>query len=267
MVKAAYDSLKNPTALASKVARLEALVQGNQAQFGTLAKKALAGFPNGAGPATALSLAVSPTQHEKFANNLQKLVSDPANLNDFLSNKVQGLSNHFPQTDQSAKMAALRAVQFLQSKLPAKPKPSAFQDAQPTSPAELATFNRYRQAVQNPAILLKQAQHGLVTKETLEAVQTVYPKLFEQMQSELLNAAALHKKPVPFSQQQAVSAILGQPVNSQLTPPAIQASQASYNTPAPSGGPQQGSKPSPKGLGKLNVAGRTAPEFGTHEPD
>lgn len=101
-----------------------------------------------------------------------------------------GLTLTAPKLSGKVVTGATRAATFLQSKLPtplvntssftpnaARPVPSDF---------DLQTFARYYAAVANPLSVVRDLQRGQVTREQVEALQAVYPKLYESVRNAVL---------------------------------------------------------------------------------
>lgn len=259
--------LESPTSMMTGLAKIEQFVQKDGVKLVNGVKKVYSATPDIAGPATDLVMDKTPEAHEKFSNNLRQMIGNPQNLVDHVSGKTATLNTIAPQTGVHAQVAAMTAAKFLHDKLPAAGNPGTpFQPAQKPSKTEIATFNRYRQAVENPGILLAQAAKGIVSREALEAVQTVYPATMDKIRTEILKQASELKKGtiVPFATQQALSAILGHPLNSQLQPQSIQANQASFAGPTAestrqTSGPKAGNA---QGLASLTLGQRA--ETPTH---
>lgn len=85
----------------------------------------------------------------------------------------------------AAHQTALAAHNFLYEKMPKNPLPNPMNPDEPYKPSrsELASFNRYYAAVYDPASVLRNP-----TPEGLEALQTIYPALYNDM----IQAVASH---------------------------------------------------------------------------
>jgi hypothetical protein len=115
---------------------------------------------------------------------------------------------------------------FLQSKLPPRAPVGPFGRGVEPSAAELAQFHRYVDAVEDPKILLAQAAKGVLTPETIEAVQTVYPALFAKIQTTILDKISSYRGVVPYQQRLTISALLGgQDLDGTMNPAMIAATQ------------------------------------------
>lgn len=197
-------------------------------------------------------------QYKKTEAHLKDMASDPNRFSDALEQATKALHQVAPDMNGSLTLAAVRATQFLQSKLPTQNQPSQLTKPYEPSKSELAKFNRSLEIVEHPLNALKQLKDGTLTSETLEALHTVYPKLLNQMQQAIL--ANLNEKTVakmPYQAKIMASAFLGQDLSNSLSQQSIMSAQIQSAPQAPPGGagaprPKDKAGPSQKGLGKLD---------------
>jgi hypothetical protein len=107
---------------------------------------------------------------------------------------------------------------------------------------------------------LKEVAAGTLTNETMEALTAVHPQLLQEMREQVLSNMKLEKaKVLPYAQKIALSKFLGQPLDANLLPQAIQANQASFNLQlSQQSAPKEGRKTNSGGLGKIKLSTRTA---------
>lgn len=195
--------------------------------------------------------------YKKMESHLKDMGSDPNRFSDALEQATKALHDVASNTNSSLTLAAVRATQFLQSKLPTQNQPSVLTKPYEPSKSELAKFNRSVDIVEHPLNALKQLQDGTLTSETLEALHTVYPKLLNQMQQSIRNN--LNEKNVAKMSYQSkimISAFLGQDLSNSLSQPSIMSAQTQSAPQNPTSGPtaprpKDKVGPSQKGLGKL----------------
>lgn len=144
-----------------------------------------------------------------------------------------------------------RAVSFLASKVPQAPMRGPLAHKWTPSRSQIAKFARYYEAVQDPTVLLKQAAAGTLTREAIEAVQTVYPELYARMRQGLVDRMASRGVKVPARSRIALSMILGQDMDGRIG--MLAANQATHQ--APSQKQADTLKPAPS-AGKLTVSNR-----------
>ncbi len=174
-------------------------------------------------------------RQEAFRNisaNLSKLQTDPELMNTRLAKSTARIANAAPLVANEMQEALVRATTFLQTKLP-KPINSGsnemFQrEYQPTS-MELAKFERYLQTVEHPLSVMDDLEKGTLTSEHIEALQTVYPALYGQIQQEVLDQVASPAgQSMPYSKKVTLGILLNIPTDESLQSYAIQALQANF---------------------------------------
>ena len=198
-------------------------------------------------------------KYEKIQAHLKDMVANPDKFATSLQQNTQHLNDVAPNINSSLNMAMVRATQFLQSKLPAQNPSSPLTEPYKPSISELSKFNRYYDIVENPLDVLKQLKTGVLTTETLETLQTVYPKLLQQMQQNLrsqLNEKTVAK--MPYQSKIMASAFLGEDLSNSLSQMSIASAQVGGPQPQTAGPnaprPKNKAGPSQKGLGKLDQA-------------
>jgi hypothetical protein len=160
-----------------------------------------------------------------------------------LQTKTAGLADQ-PGLRTALIQQTLAAHNFLQGKLP-PPQPN-MHPLQPgkerlPSPLEIAKFGRYSSAVSDPLSVVSDMQRGRITREGVEALQAVYPQIYEQAKTAVL--AALHDRaqPMTWDQESQLSTLLGVPLSPLHEPKAMRAVQATYApTPPTPTGPTNG---------------------------
>lgn len=134
-----------------------------------------------------------------------------------------------PAASAQAAMTVLNAARFLDSKAPKSPyegMPPAVAPKWEPSPADLDRFNRYREAVESPARVLKNMAQGYISPEQVEAIQAVYPAMYADLQQKIGERLMMQKKPLTYPQRLALSAVLG-PTALGMTPQQVQVLQQS----------------------------------------
>lgn len=191
-------------------------------------------------------------KYEKRAERLRALATDPDKMSAALDQHTGGLQEHAPQTAQALGVTMTRAVAFLTSKLPPSIRPGPLEEPLPPTKSQLSVFHRYQEAVQNPLGVLQQARAGTLTPEAIEALQTVYPPLYDKLKGEIIGYLATNPK-LPYRSKLMLSMLLGKDLDGTLAPLAIARNQALFIRPPPmSKAPAQQSK----ALGKMNLHGR-----------
>jgi hypothetical protein len=195
-------------------------------------------------------------QYEKRTQMILSLAGNPQQMSAALSHQG-AIATHAPNTAQAMQIASSRGVAFLASKIPQRPPAGPLAAAWKPSQTEIALFNRYYEAVESPTTILKQASAGTLTPEAIDAVRTVHPALFAQMQQALLSKLSTTKT-VPYKSRLMLSLLLSQPVDGTTTQAAIAANQASMAAPPQSPTQQSGAiAPTQGGLSNLTLSNRS----------
>lgn len=122
---------------------------------------------------------------EKARKSYELVQTSPNVLVDkFVSNNKE-LIEAAPQTANALQQRIIAGVQFLQSKTPHKDQEYIGEKMEP-SRSELIKFNDYVEAVEKPQIVYDQLKQGYLNSNTLEALRTVYPKIYGSIQAEVL---------------------------------------------------------------------------------
>jgi len=123
---------------------------------------------------------------------------------------------------QGAVMQTLaRGISFLHTKLPVNPLAGmelTMPDKPYTpNPAEIAKFMRYEEIVNEPLKTFGHLINGTFTPEHREALVSVYPELYKEMQEEILKGLAEGKPNMSLPQKIQLSIFMGKPVDPTMT--------------------------------------------------
>ena len=132
---------------------------------------------------------------EEYKQAEEKAIQYSANpdqiIENFSKNNQQMLKSA-PKTTEALSSAVVRASQFLASKAP-RIKPSVFNDQAP-SRSEVLKFKNYTDAVEKPFEAINAIASGYITPEAVEAMQVVYPKMFQSLKDEFSQRIPEFKK-------------------------------------------------------------------------
>jgi hypothetical protein len=126
---------------------------------------------------------------------------------------------------------AARRVTFLASKLPRRPDAFGLQvgpDRWQPSDMEMRTFARYVAAVEDPGAIVERLADGSVTPEDAEAMKSVYPEMFADIQQQILQQLPALRATLPYQRRLAFSVFSGVPVDPALDPAVLTRLQASF---------------------------------------
>lgn len=227
---AIYQGLRYPGQTIQRLSRLEeslsktakTVMKGAKALVGPAEKTAkyLRGYAGA-------KAAILPTQQfQKIADGIRDMIANPETLVDKFAKNTEGLNDHAPMTSNALQQAGSRSIAFLAQKLPPQPQGGPLVPKLPPSNAEIATFTRYYNAVEEPLSILQDAARGTLTREGVEAVGTVYPALMQKMQGEIMAQLTEVKEPIPYSRRMMLTLLLGGDVDGSMNPQLIQSNQA-----------------------------------------
>ena len=136
----------------------------------------------------------------------------------------------------------LQANQFLLSKAPKdfnEGMPVALKPLWKPAASDVSKWYRYVEAVEQPARMLEKMAQGTFTLEHKEALQAVYPALYEDMKTKMYERLSERKTPLPYGKKAMLSQFFGTSVLG-LRPGALGVIQQSF-------APKQEDKPPSQG--------------------
>lgn len=178
---------------------------------------------------------------EATRERLASLAANPEALQAALASATADMGDDAPATAAALMTTAARAVAFLDGKAPKPPAgpmqlPALAQTWQP-SDESVARFERYAAAVDNPGGVLDDMAAGRVTREAVESLQAVYPALYEDMKTRVLDALASATTPLDYRQRLSVGLLLGAPTTPDMAPASVALRQQTFAGPKPQQGP------------------------------
>jgi hypothetical protein len=227
------------------------LLESSQRTATAVSRGAKAVFSRTAGE----RLRQSSEERDATAASASELAGDPQKLVDRMSTITEGLSEHAPDTTAALSVTAARAVQFLASKAPPPPfQVSPFSPQVPPSAFARGKFQRYAETVLDPVSVMSRVSDGTLTLQDLEALHTVYPRLYESMRmavaSEMADAAA-KKQHVSYATRLGLSLFLGHAVDRTILPSSIASVQEKFAAAQPPPSAQTGMKRGTATLSKV----------------
>ncbi len=204
-----------------------------------------------------LSVAAQEKQYQKRVDAIQQQDASPLHTMDKLELATRDLYHVAPNISASIQQTALRGTQFLSSKIPKPMKPRLPLDPpfKPTFP-QMIKFSRYYNAVHRPLSALGQLKEGSVHPETIEALNTVYPQLYQEMKTEVMDAVTTtlaKKEDIPYQQRMAVSHFLQMPLDSSMLPETFSTNQATL---AQMSAKKDAKEAAPAQMGKISLGDR-----------
>lgn len=163
---------------------------------------------------------VSKMTYNDFKKKSKELSKEVADLDSFLnkmSDQVKPLYRDAPNTASQLINKSAVALQFLHDKMPKDPTlmDNMSQDFSVWRPSDsdLASFERYYNAVNDPLTVFDKLESGSVTFEEVEALQVVYPKMFQSLTQYMVEALAELEKPLPYEKRITLATLFGVPLD------------------------------------------------------
>jgi hypothetical protein len=167
-----------------------------------------------------LSLEKQGKTFDKMRDGLEEIMANPGSL-------YATVEKAFPSFEGNDKIQGAliqgvsRAVQFLYEKLPKNPlagmELTIPEKPYTPNPAEVSKFFRFEEIVNEPLKAFGHLINGTFTPEHREALISVYPELYKNMQEEILKGLAEGKPDMSLPQKIQLSIFMGKPVDPTMT--------------------------------------------------
>lgn len=170
--------------------------------------------------------------------NVTSLSVDQEALFNRLIKSTARLGQAAPNIAAATQVTMTRAIQFLASKVP----PGAEnlnttgglkREYQPSS-LDIAKFERYIEAIDNPLSLLDDLNSNTLTREKVEAVRVVYPSLYQEMVTDITNSIAEMEEPLSYQKRAQLAVLMDMEPDPSFMPESIVALQTTFGNQAQS---------------------------------
>lgn len=170
---------------------------------------------------------LSDRSYKQKVDQIQQL-SNPDTLINHMDEQMGHLHEAMPNVTPHMQSTMQQGLQFLQSKIPQAPTQYPLDGKWEPTQAQKNQFSAYYNAVNDPISALKQVKNGTLSNETMEVLTQVYPRLLQEMRTELTTNM---REPASYATKIALAKFMGQPLDSFQTPQSVQANQAAMSTP------------------------------------
>ena len=155
------------------------------------------------------------------------------------------LGTYLPEHHSYLAATAAKAKDYLNSLKPPQPQNAPLDEMPQMDKMKENNWNRQLDVVQNPMLLIQHVKDGTLRPSDVKAIETIYPDLhksmIEKVTESLVDAKAKDLE-IPYRQKVSLSTLLGQPMDSTMTPQAVQAIIQSQKTAGPGPTPQANKK-------------------------
>lgn len=209
----------------------------------------------------AFSKLLQNTMHRNDAfSEVSRKITDPSANPKRMSDDFAGISSAFsnggaPAVGNAFNLKMTQALQYLDANLPkpiTPPNPFVKTKFKP-SDADISAFERKLHTIMDPFSVIEDLKNGSVTKEQVDTLKAVYPKIYQQIQTRVIEHVSGSETTIPYQNRLKLSLLLDLPLDPSLSPDAIRSLQTTYliEDHAPN---QQNTNPN----APLNMSGRMA---------
>lgn len=171
------------------------------------------------------------SEYRKQADYVSQLAANPQQIVSEYDKKV-GTVPGAPQISTALQAQYARGIQFLATKVQQDPLAnySLAHSMSPWEPSDfqLASWNRYVNAVQNPISILDAIAKQTVTPEQVETARAVYPDMYARLQRQTMDAIIDRGNTIPYTSRVNIGTVLGIPGDATIRPEFIQAMQQKF---------------------------------------
>jgi len=197
----------------------------------------------------------------QYISSKLKPLADPEVLQERMNANLANLQEEFPDIAQDLNMTVQKAVSHLLATMPSAMSLNtvdALQGKQPyISEVELTKFFRRIVAVEDPLSVLEDLTHASISREAVETVREVYPRLYAKMVTDIMDAVAARKEPISYTMKVQLTYLLGMPMDSTLTPEFIAQAQMNLRPEGPTQGMPPPAGPRGAKVSRMSVANQT----------
>ena len=175
------------------------------------------------------------SKEEFFARRyaeVSNIVSNPSMMSDNISKNLMGIRKTAPKVSEMMTSTAIRAAEFLYEKAPKNQNVQyslspSIKKWRP-SDADIAKWERYVTAVDNPASVLTDLKNGTITREGIDVLKNVYPTMYSEVVQGIMESLTELKQDLPYQKRLQLSLFFDIPIDSATDPKFIAQMQASH---------------------------------------
>lgn len=169
---------------------------------------------------------------EAMAQSYIALARNPALLQARVEKALGAVPTYAPNIAQAMTVKLTNAAAFLAEKAPPGRTNANSLTPQLEKPRysddDIVRFQKYLLAIETPTSIITDMLQGRLSRESVEAVRAVYPKLYEQIRNEVIEGTASLDKPLPIERAVQIGILFDAPTHWSLEPAALKTLQATY---------------------------------------
>lgn len=205
---------------------------------------------------------MSDSDFKKKTDQIKKLYRDPQTLMEHVSSSIEPMTGIAPNISQGLSKTMMTAIQYLHSQIGEPAEHFFLSKEHDPSQFEKRHFAQAFQAVNDPLIAFDQIKNGTLTSQTVQAVATVHPELYQEMKKTLMEHMKAERDiDLPYGKKIAIAKFLGQPLDANMVPGVMASNQIILNSPSLSSesAPKMGRKTEPLGpVRNIKIASRSS---------
>jgi hypothetical protein len=168
--------------------------------------------------------------YNKRLEELSQLIANPALMTERLSQNLFAMGTVAPQMAEAMTQQSVQALQYIYDKAPKNPRVGLIgQRPWQPSDVELAKWERVVTTALDPLSVLKDLEKGTLTREGVDTLSVLYPKFFQEIQSQLISQISELNEELPYRKRLALSVFFGVPVDNVMRPDFVQLLQSNYS--------------------------------------
>ncbi len=180
----------------------------------------------------------SRTDLVRAARSVIDAAAAPQAIMENVQRRLRGIADAAPRTSQAFATSAVKAVTYLAARAPKDISPAdplALRKREPRyDEGQLQQFGRVLATVKDPIGATERAvKDGTLTWDHVDALQTVYPKLYDKMRVDVLEAVQRRADPLSYADRILLGILFRAPTDPSLRPEYVRAIQQTKAPPAP----------------------------------
>lgn len=160
-------------------------------------------------------------QIEKINEKINGWLSDPTMFDAMINKFTNPLSEGgAPNIAEGLSLGAQKALQYLREKVPKPPKPSSPFVAKVNwtpSDVEVEEFAMALEVAENPFIVLRRLEEGMLTETHIDALKNIFPYVYGRIQEKIIDTAVNNPKPLNYADRLKLSILSGMPLDESMT--------------------------------------------------
>ncbi len=171
-------------------------------------------------------------------------LADPQNLEKTAERMSEAMSDVAPMVTLGTTQQAQKIASFLHARIPKDVLANQYLNPLKTgykpSDQELAKWNRYLEAINDPYQTIKDIGNGNISAEGVEVLKNVYPIMFQNLKNDLMSAIMEQQPDLDYQKRIMLSQLFEMPTDPTLSGEFVQTMQSTY---AQQNNGEQGGRP------------------------